>query len=73
MALTNMDLKTKNWFHVGEEQTVKRGKEKRKKKKRRRGRRWRSQKGMELTLDMNSIMDHMDFVWNCRKDYEFQT
>ena len=29
MALTNMDLKTKNWSHVGEEQTVKRGKERR--------------------------------------------
>ena len=28
---------------------------------------------MKLTLDMNSIMDHMDFVWNSRKDYEFQT
>ena len=27
MALANMDLKTKNWSHVGEEQTVKRGKE----------------------------------------------
>ena len=22
---------------------------------------------MELTLDMNSSMDHMDFVWNSRK------
>ena len=29
MALINMDLKTKNWSHVGEEQTVKRGKERR--------------------------------------------
>ena len=27
------------------------------------------QKGMELTLGM----DHMDFVWNSRKVYEFQT
>ena len=26
-------------------------------------------KGMELTLDM----DHMNFVWNSRKVYEFQT
>ena len=25
------------------------------------------QKGMELTLGMNSSMDHMDFVWNSRK------
>ena len=59
--------------------------EKRRRKERRRGRRrrWRSQDQakrygtldfcMELTLDMNSIMDHMDFVWNSRKDYEFQT
>ena len=33
-------------------------------------------KGMELTLCMDSIMDHMDhmdFVWNFRKVYEFQT
>ena len=29
MALTNMDLKTKNWSHVEEEQTLKRGKERR--------------------------------------------
>ena len=29
MALTNMDLKTKNWSHLGEEKTVKRGKERR--------------------------------------------
>ena len=49
----------------------KREEEKRKRKKRRR--RWRSQDQankvwnldfcMELTLDMNSSMDHMDFVW----------
>ena len=42
-------------------------------KRRGRGRRWRSQDQankvwnldfcMELTLDMNSSMDHMDFVW----------
>ena len=43
--------------------------------KRKRGRREEEEggtkiKGMELTLDMNSIMD---FVWNSRKDYEFQT
>ena len=37
-----------------------------------------SQKGMEttlsmdLTLDMNSIMNHMDFVWDSREVYEFQ-
>ena len=28
---------------------------------------------MELTLVMDSIMDHMDFVWNFSKNYEFQT
>ena len=27
---------------------------------------------MDLTLDMNSIMNHMDFVWDSRKVYEFQ-
>ena len=30
------------------------------------------QKGMELTLGMDSIMDHMNFVWDSRKVYEFQ-
>ena len=29
--------------------------------------------GMELlTLYMNSIMNHMDFVWDSREGYEFQ-
>ena len=36
MALANMDLKTKNWSHGGEEQTVKRGKERRRGRGRRR-------------------------------------
>ena len=27
---------------------------------------------MDLTLDMNSIMNHMDFVWDSREGYEFQ-
>ena len=31
------------------------------------------QKGMELTLVMNSSMDHKDFVWNSRNVYEVQT
>ena len=31
------------------------------------------QQGMELTLGMDSIMDHMDFVWDSSKVYEFQT
>ena len=54
----------------------KREEEKRKKNKRRR---WRSaSQGMEttlsmdITLDMISIMNHMDFVWDSRKVYEFQ-
>ena len=50
------------------------------KKRRGRGRRRReeekkrgsSQKGMDLTLDMSSIMNHMDFVWDSRKVDEFQ-
>ena len=81
MALKNMDLKTKNWSHLGEEQTVKGGKEekrKRKKNKRRRGggrsskKVWKLNLSMELTLGMDSIMDHMDFVWDSRNVYEFQ-
>ena len=28
--------------------------------------------GMDLTLDMNSIMNHMDFVWDSKEGYEFQ-
>ena len=32
-------------------------------KKRRRGEAKIKQKGMELTLDINYSMDHMDFVW----------
>ena len=27
---------------------------------------------MDITLDMISIMNHMDFVWDSRKVYEFQ-
>ena len=50
MALTNMALKTKNWSHLGEEETVE------KKKRRGRGRREEEeeeikQKGMETHLD----------------------
>ena len=26
----------------------------------------------DLTLDMNSIMNHMDFGWDSKKVYEFQ-
>ena len=51
MALTKHVFKTKNWSHLEEDQTVERER-KRKRRRRRRGRRWRSQKGMELTLGM---------------------
>ena len=53
-------------------------KRKRKKKKRRRGRGDQAKRYgtlefcMELTLGMDSIMDHMNFVWDSRKGYEFQ-
>ena len=69
MALANMDLKTKNWSHVGEEQTVKRGKERR----RGRGRRRREEEEEKIkryrTLDFwygnyfgyGFCMDHMEF------------
>ena len=74
MALTKSGFKTKNWSHLVGDQTVER--ERREKERRRRGRgRERKEikqakiKGMELTLDM----DHMNFVWNSRKVYEFQT
>ena len=55
-------LKDQNWSHLGEEETVEgeRGEQKRKK---RGGRRIaKPKKGMDITLDMISIMNHMDFV-----------
>ena len=65
MALANMGFKDQNWSHLGEEETVERERGEQNERRRGRGRRWRSQasQGMELTLDMNSSMDHMDFVW----------
>ena len=76
MALANIGFKDPIWSHFGD-QSREREKSKTKKRKKRRGRGRREEeeggtkiKGMELTLDMNSIMD---FVWNSRKDYEFQT
>ena len=45
MALTNMALKTKNWSHLGEEETVE------KKERRRRGGEEMKQQGMETHLD----------------------
>ena len=41
-------------------------------KKRRSGDQAKQAKGMDITLDMISIMNHMDFVWDSRKVYEFQ-
>ena len=57
MALANMDLKTKNWSHVGEEKTVKRGKERR----RGRGRRRREEEEEKIKRygTMTFIMDSM--------------
>ena len=54
--------------------------EKKRKKKKRKGRSSSKAKlrygtldfCMELTLGMDSIMDHMNFVWDSRKGYEFQ-
>ena len=76
MALTNMRFKDQIGLNLGEEN---RGEEKEKRRREeeeveeeeegRRSSKPRS-RGMELTLDMNSIMD---FVWNSRKYYEFQT
>ena len=54
------DLKTKNWSHLGEEQTVKGGEEEEeKKKKRRRGGGRSSKKVWKLTLimELNGSME----------------
>ena len=83
-GLNKHGLKTKNWSHLVRDQTVEREREEEKREeeeeeeRRRRGEEgeakqakvWNLDFGMELTLDMNSIMD---LVWNSRKDYEFQT
>ena len=76
MALANMGFKDQIWSHFGDqnrerEKRKRREEEKEKKKKKRKKK--RSQKGMELTLGMSFNMDHMEFVWNSRKVYEFQT
>ena len=62
------------------DQTVERERGRGKERRRGRGReeeekrkKMEEQKGMELTLCMDSSMDHMDFVWDSRKVYEFQT
>ena len=67
------------WSHFGRpnrREREGRGKERRRgrgreEEEKRRGK--QGQRGMELTLGMNSSMDHMDFVWNSRKVYELQT
>ena len=76
MALANMGFKDQIWSHFGDqncerEKSKRREEEEEKKKKKRKKK--RSQKGMELTLGMSFNMDHMEFVWNFRKVYEFQT
>ena len=85
MALTKSGFKTnlvsfwrQNRRRRGEEEKreeEKRKREKKKREKKRRGRREEEEggtkiKGMEL---LTLGMDHMDFVRNSRKDYEFQT
>ena len=67
MALENMDLKRPKLVSFEGDQTVK---EREEEERRRSSRRIQ---GMELlTLYMNSIMNHMDFVWDSREGYEFQ-
>ena len=64
MALTNMALKTKNWSHLGEEETVEK-----KERRRRRGRgreeeeekKRSSKKVWKLTLIMDSMRLCMNF------------
>ena len=48
MTLENMDLKTKNWSHVGEEQTVKREEEEEEEEEEKK--RKRRSRGMELWI-----------------------
>ena len=72
-GLTKSGFKRPNWSHLGRG-TKRDGEreeeeEEEEEKKRKRG---SSQKGMDITLDMISIMNHMDFVWDSRKVYEFQ-
>ena len=73
-----MDLRP-NLVSIERKQTLEREKGRGKERRRGRGREEEEKrssskiKGMELTLGMNSSMDHMDFVWNSRKVYEFQT
>ena len=70
MALTNPWDKTKIGLQI-ERETVERerGEEKREEEEEEEKKRKAKQKGMELTL----VMDQMNFVWNSRNVYEFQT
>ena len=77
MALTNPWIRPNIWSHFErenrrEKEEKREEEEEEEEEEGRRSSKPRS-RGMELTLDMNSIMDHMDFVWHSRKDYEFQT
>ena len=64
------------WKTKNVEKKRRRGKERRRgrgREEEERRRREAKIKGMKLTLGMNYSMNHMDFVWNSRKVYEFQT
>ena len=69
MALTNMDKSRPNLVSKRERTIERERREERRRRRRGRGReeeeekkRGHDQKGMELPLGMDSIMDHMDFV-----------
>ena len=57
----------------GKERRREEEEEKRKKKKRRRGDQAKRYGTMVLSMELTLDMDHMNFVWNSRKVYEFQT
>ena len=65
MALTNMDFKTKNWSHVGEEQTVKRGKERRREEEEEEE---KKRKKMEEPKRYGTL-DFVWITWNCKALY----
>ena len=72
MALTNPWpwIRPNIWSHFERENR----RERRGRRRREEGEKFnQDQKGMELTLDMNSSMNHMGFVGDSRKVYEFQT
>ena len=71
MALTNMGFKDPNWCRFGKGE-----------KREGRGRRRREEEEGEIKprygtwdfcVELILDMDHMNFVWNSRKVYEFQT